>query len=266
MNTYIMYWRLFIQFLKRDYYIRRKKFWDNFLNFSLIYPIVFGLGTAYFQANSYFGNADITKNTMLFAGNIILIMMLFTYKQNIELLFDLESKRYIDYQLTLCNPWVILSERILFTALYTFIILVPFYPVASLLLHSYLDMSNVSWIKIIILLFFGSFCLSAYHLFAACILESSMSISTLWNRANNILISFGGFWIPWFIIATYSPLLGFLIFANPCIYITDGLKGALSQSELFLSFDKCILMLCFFTIVFTCTCFWAFKRKTDCVY
>ncbi len=49
--------------------------------------------------------------------------MIFTYRQNIELLFDFENKRFIEYQNLMLNPFLVLCERVIFTGLYAFFLI-----------------------------------------------------------------------------------------------------------------------------------------------
>ena len=256
--------RIFLQFLHRDFFINAKSIKDNAINYALLCPITFGIQTAYLQANTYFGSGNITLNTALFSGTILLIMLMFTYTHNVELLFDLENKRYIDYQITILNPFLVLLERILFSSLLTFAITIPFYPVASLILPNYIDTSNASWIRIFILLYLGSLCTSAYHLFIACFLTSN-SVSLLWGRVNSTLLMFGGFWISWNIMYQYSPILGYCAYINPLLYISEGIKGALIGNDQYLPFALCVPMLLIFSAIFTLLCRIAFKRRVDCL-
>jgi hypothetical protein len=256
---------VFWQFFCRRLQIKKKMFFDNAINYALIYPTVFAIQTGYLQATSYFGKSDPKMNTILFAGTILLIMMLFTYKQNIELLFDLEHDRFIDYQITLLNPFFALFERILFTGLYTFFITLPFYPIAGLLIPLQLDLSHAHWAKVVIILFSSSMCLSAYHLLAACALQGSAHIGSLWNRANNVMMTLGGFWIPWYVMNNYSPILGYITYLNPAIYITEGLKGSVTGSPEFLPFELCVTMLWVWFILLTALCWYFFKKRVDCI-
>ncbi len=256
---------VFLQFMRRDFFAKRKSFVGNIVNYALIYPLVFGIETAYFQAHANFVAPTPTFNTILFAGNILLVLLLFTYKQNIELLFDLEDKRFIDYQITVLNPFLVLLERIFFTGLYTFIIALPYYPMGGLFLQKYIDLSHTNWPHLIALLFAGSMCLSAYHLLAAVTLNRSADIASLWSRMNSVLIAFGGFWIPLYVMRDYSPILGKIVFLNPCIYLTEGIKRAITGSNKFLPFSLCLPMLLLFTFVFTGLCWYQFKRRVDCL-
>lgn len=163
-------WGIFLQFMYRDFYVRKQKLFDNILNYAIIYPLIFGTETAYLQSNIYFGGTDVARNTVFFAGTIIFLMLIFTYNQNIDLLFDFENKRFIDYQISIFNPFLVMLERIIFTGLYTFCMLLPFYPMTSFFFRSYLDLGHTAWIKAFIILFLGSFCLSAYFVLAACLI------------------------------------------------------------------------------------------------
>ena len=256
---------VFFQFLKRDVYAKRQSFIDNAVNYVCIYPIVFAVQSAYLQAHTIFPSTSPQFSTIFFAGNILLVMLLFTYKQNIELLFDLENQRYIDYQITVLSPFLVLCERILFTGLYTFVLTIPYYPVGGLLLPKYIDLSHTNWIHLLLILCAGSFCLSAYHLLAAVTLNRSTNIGSLWSRVNGVLILLGGFWIPLYIMRDYSPILGKIVFLNPCIYLTEGIKRAITGSNQFLPFSLCLPMLLLFTFVFTGLCWYQFKRRVDCL-
>ncbi len=135
----------------------------------------------------------------------------------------------------------------------------------GLLLGNYIDLSHTNWAQVFLILFAGSLCLSAYHLLAAVTLKSSVNIKSLWSRVNGVLISFGGFWIPLYVMQSYSKLLGTLVYLNPCIYLTEGIKGAITGSDQFLPFALCISMLIIFTTLFTGACWFQFKRRTDCL-
>ncbi len=256
---------VFLQFMRRDLFASRAHFLDNIFNYALIYPIVFGVQSAYFQGHANFTHPNPMLNTILFAGNILLVLLLFTYKQNIELLFDLEGKRYVDYQITVLSPFLVLVQKIMFTGLYAFIISLPYYPVGGLILRNYIDLSHTNWPQLVLILFAGSLCLSAYHVLAAVVLKRSTDIGTLWSRANGALMAFGGFWVPLWAMKKYSSVLGKLVFLNPGIYLTEGIKHAITGSNEYLSFWICLPMLFIFTGLLTGAAWIRFKQRTDCL-
>ncbi len=155
-------------------------------------------------------------------------------------------------------------ERILFGGLYTFCMFLPYYPIISLLFHSYVDFSQIIWWKVTIIVLLGSFCITAYFVFAASLLKST-NLRSLWARINRPFMLLGGVWVPWYVIHRYSPLLSYILYLNPCIYISEGVKGAITANPLFLPFWLCFWMLIVFTMLLTFAAWWAFKRRTDCI-
>jgi len=257
-------WWVFVQFMYRDFTVRKKKLADNIINYMVLYPVLFGLETAYLQANIYFGTSDIQRNTLFFAGNIIFIMMIFSYNQNLELLFDFENKRFIDYQITILHPFLVMLERIVGTALYTFLIMVPFYPITGFLFSAHVDFSHMRWLPLFTILFLGALCLSTYFILAASLLESS-NLRSLWARVNRPLIFLGGLWVPWYIVHQYSPLFSYCLLLNPCLYISEGVKGAITGDARFIPFWICGGMLIVCNTILMIWCWHAFKKRTDCL-
>ena len=256
---------IFIQFFRRDLYIHTKKWQRYLINYTLIYPVIFTFLTSYLQANTYFGEGNSRMGTILASGNIVVMVMVFTFVQNIDLLFDLENKRYIDYQIIILNPLLVLIERILFISLLCFVLVAPYYPIAKLFLPSYIDTSNTNWLGVMLIIYFGSLACSAYHLMATCMLKNANSITSLWKRYNSPMIDFGGMWVPWFILYKFSPMLGTLAYLNPLMYFSDGIKQALIGGPEFFSIAVCIPMLALFSIVFTIIAFFVFKKRVDCL-
>ena len=254
---------LFLQFLRRDAYVHMRNLRLYIVNYTFLYPATFALSFAYLQVNTFFGSGNATLSTVLFSGNILVLIMIITYKETSTLLFDLEANRFIDYQISVLQPRLVIVERIFFTSLLTFAIALPFFPVGKLLLWNYLDTSNASWLQLIIILYLGSLCCSAYHQLAILVLKNSSQITSLWARANNFLMSLGGFFIPWHIQYKYSPLLGNIAYCNPLMYLSEGVRQALVGGPEFLSFTQCALSLFVFSVLFTVLCWHLFKKRVD---
>lgn len=264
-HSYLRAARVFLQFMRRDAYIQIQQVGSYIVNYVFIYPIAFSIETAYLQGNTYFTSSDTRMCTLLFCGYILIIIMVFTYKQCIELIFDLENQRFVDYQMSMLNPSLVIIQRIFFTSILTWLISLPFYPVGKLTVPTYIDTSNTSWWRVIILLYLSALGCSAYHMLATLLLKRSADINTIWARANLILIDFGGLWIPWFVLHQYSPIIGYFAYLNPLLYMTEGLKGAILGSSEFLSFPLCILMLIVFSIGLTAASCAVFKKRVDCL-
>ncbi len=261
-NTFFPSLKIFFYFLWRDIYVHGKKFYDNFINYALIYPLIYAISFVYLQASIYFTDNNVFMGTLIFVGTIMLPMMVLTYDITFGLLFDLEQDRFIDYQIVLLSPRLVLLERIIFATLFSFVLTLPYFPVAKILLGTRLDLSAISWPALLVTLLVGSLCFASYQLLAACILKSNQ-IRTFWSRVNGLFITFGGFWIPLETMAKYSAILGICAQANPVLYVTEGVRQAILKSPLFFSTSYCIVVLLGMSTIFTILSWYFFKKRTD---
>ena len=258
-NNILVFWQLF----QRDVRVHLLNAPGFFINYGLVRPLLYAFAFAYLQANALFGANAIRMGTVMFVGNAILIALVASYQLMSELLYDLEGDRFVSYQLTLLNPRVLLIERILFTAFFSFLVLLPFYPVAKLFLQAQFDTSNCSYFSAVLMLLCGSLCSASYSACSLLALKSSRQIGSLWSRYNNVLLSFGGFWVPLHIITAYWPLLGGIIRYTPFVYFSEGLRQAVIGGPDYLSIGLCISMLMLFSLLFTAIACWLFQRWTD---
>jgi ABC-type multidrug transport system permease subunit len=250
-------------FFRRDICAHTKQLYKQLIDFSLIYPVQYAICFAYLQARLFFGTQNIKQVTVFFAGSILVIILVFTFRLTVDLLFDLQNERFIDYQITMLSPRLVLLERIVFASLYTFILTVPFYPVAKIVLRNHIETSHASWLHLWIILFAGALCLSAYHQCATLILKRGEQLSSLWARVNFVLITFGGFWVPLHAMHDYSPLFAYFMQLNPALYVSEGLRQALVGGPEFLSFWHCLIALLLFSGVFIVASWYLFKKRVD---
>ncbi len=250
-------------FFKRDYYAQRNYLRHYFINYCLIFPMISTFVFGYLQSNLFFDGVTPQKITTLLTGNILLIFFIVPYVNNMGLFFDLISDRFINYQITILSPRLLLLQRALFNAFLTFIILLAYYPMAKLLLGSYFDTSNTCWPAVAVMIFFGSLTSSAYSLFIACFLTRVSQLSHVWPRCNEHMLMLGGFWIPLFVMKQLSPQLAIIARINPLIYITEGLRQAIIGGDRFLPLITCVISLaCFFLLFFALATYY-FKKRVD---
>jgi ABC-type polysaccharide/polyol phosphate export permease len=255
--------RTFCYFLWRDFYIYLKHVPDFAINNVLLYPIIQGLTFLYLQPSIFFGGHNPNVNTMMFIGNILLLMMVLTYKMTIPLLFDLDQNRFIDYQISIMRPHLVLFQRILFTSFATWLLLAPAFPIVQLYFPTYFDTSATSWWKVMLALYCGSLFCAAYHTFMACTLSSPRDIRRLWIRYNQLLFQLGGFSIPWHIVNKASPILGYLTRLNPMMYITEGLRQAFLNDARFFPYWISIGVLLIASWGMTMLAWRSFKKRVD---
>lgn len=252
---------IFIQFLRRDLYVYTRQLRDHVINYSLLYPILYIFCFAYLQTQIYFlGQSNI--GAIVFSGTCLVPLVVMAFHLTFDLLFDLEKNHHIDFQLTVLQPHLIIIEQILFASFFTFIVMIPFFPLARIFASSYIDLNNISWSSLYLVLYCGSLCVCTYHKFAA-ILLTVERITTFSIRINHILLVLGGFWIPLYTVQSFSPMLGFLLRLNPIMYITEGVRQSIVGGKQFLSLSHCIIALLTFSIVFTALSCYFFKKRVD---
>lgn len=253
--------QVFMQFLLRDAYVHTRQLRDHIINYSLVYPMLYIFCFAYLQTQIYF-HGQTYIGAIVFSGTCLVPLIVMAFHITFELLFDLEKNRHIDYQIMALNPRLIIIEQILFSSLFTFLVMIPFFPLARIFASSCIDLSNISWSSLYLILFCGSLCVSAYHKLAATLLTVE-KISMFWTRVNHILLVLGGFWIPLHIIHSFSPTLGFLIRLNPIIYLTEGLRQSTVGGSDFLPLAQCVAALLTLSVVFTALACHFFKKRVD---
>ena len=254
--------RVFLRFLQRDIYTYRHRFMTYVINYALIYPLIYSFFIGHLQGTAYFGN-DVLLRSSLLIGHILIVILVFANILNIGLIFDLENQRYIDYQLTLLDPRLIMVERILFSSLFTFLISLPFFPIAKLILGEGFITAHTSWPKTVCMLYACSLLCATYTQCMVCIIPTSRKVRSFWMRFNFVLNTLGGLFIPWYTMNTLSPVLGYVTLLNPLLYITEGLRQTLLAQEHFLSFSTCMGMLLFYSLLFTLASFYYFKKRVD---
>lgn len=255
--------KIFCAFLRRDCYVYGKKLKNYLFNYGFLYPLMYASVFGYLQPRILFPDNPVAKGTLLFSANILLIIFIMSFDLGIRLLFDLENNRYIDYQTTRLSPKLVIIQQILFSACFTFLITLPFFPMAKLVMQNSFDTSNTSWFQLYVIIFLACVFCCTHHFLASCALSSSRKIVSFWMRFNTPMINFGGFWAPFMIIKKFSPTFGKLLLLNPVIYISEGLRQAIIGGNTFLPFWQCAGALIIFSIgAIALTCYF-FKKRVD---
>lgn len=254
---------IFLNFLRRDFYIHSKQLKNYILNYAFIYPFFFSLTYGYIIPNACFNPNTLPSNSLLLAGSIAFIFLIVSISLNIYQLFDFNGDRYIDFQICILNPRLVLLEKILFSSIFCLLLSLPFLITSKLMLQDRLDISNASFFNLFIIFYLGSFFFSCYVILATCILPGAHKMGSWWRRFNNPLLMLGGSWVPWITMFKLSPILGYLVLINPILYITEGTRGALIGYEMFIPFIFCALALIIASIIFLYLAFYYFRKRTD---
>lgn len=254
---------IFLRFLQRDFYVYRKQIKRFFVNYSILRPLFFSFSFAYIQANVVFQTQQTKFVTVFLIGNTMMILLVLSFTLACTLLFDFEHERFIDYQISILRPKLVILEHIVFSSLFCFVVMLPFFPVAKLILQNSFDSSHASWPQAFLILYLGSLCCCAYHFLAICVMKGPSSIISLWMRINIPMLILGGLLVPLHVIQKFSPHLSSIVYLNPIIYLTEGLRAAILGTPEFLPVSICAAVLFGFSVVFILLTFYFFRKKTD---
>ena len=254
---------VFITFLRRDIHVYAERIKHYFINYGIIYPVIYTFCFGYILPHMGGQGHTTLPVNVISAGLILFTLFPLAFQINLDLLLDFEHDRFIDYQIILLSPPLVLLEKILFSSGVVFLCNISFYPFVMFMMHDYFDFSIVAWDKMMIMLYLAALFCASFSLFLVCIMRDMTQIRFVWRRCNYPLIMLGGFLTPWKIMATFSPALGYLVLANPMLYITEGLRRTIIGSETFLSFPTCTLALCTFSLASTLGALYYFKKKMD---
>jgi hypothetical protein len=254
----------FLQLLRRDIYVAFKQFSILGINYGFIYPFMYALCFLYVEPRVLFEQHMTLQNgSITFIGQISLFALILSFHATINVLFDLVGDRFIDYQCTLLNARAVLIERLVFAALFSFFLLLPFFPVAKMLFPDAFLIPHASWLSLSWILLLTAFMTSAYHLMAACLMRGPHQISRLWIRCNEIMLTIGGLLVPWHVIYETSHVLGYLALLNPLVYVSEGARQALLTGPEFFPLWISSTVMIIVTIVCTIVACRVFKKRID---
>jgi len=256
-------YRVLCAFLHRDVYILRKHLGMHALNVCILGPTFSAFIFGYLQPRILVAHMPHNLGAIMAVGSILIALLEMSFRPALAFILDLRGDRFVEYQTVLVRPYLVIFERIIFSSLVTFVMACPFFVVVKLLLGSEFDTSATSWPLVILMLFFSSLMIAAYHILAACLITTDDGTERLWMRFNVPLLALGGFVLPWYIMYGAVPWLGYLDLLNPMLYITEGLRRALFGSPNFFAVTPCVIMLLTFTAIFTYAAIVRFKQRID---
>lgn len=255
--------QVFFQFIRRDIYVYSSRLPRYLLQYGMFYALLYGTCFGYFLPTSGMNANQATGSTVIFVGLILYALFALNFVITAEFFFDFESDRYIDYQLLLLPPKLLMLQKLFFNTCLLFVSLLPFYPSLKSIFGSSFDLSHASFIKTAIIFLVACLMFSAYYLLLTCVMKQLKSMRYVWRRLTYPMIMFGGFLIPWKVMNTYSPVLGNITSFNPVLYATEGLRGAMLGGDNYFSFGTSVSGMLIFTVIFMLLTFHFFKKKTD---
>ncbi len=265
MNTAIRNINIFFQFFHRDILVYIQQWKRLAINNWFLIPSLEAICFGYIVPMVNMSNPTPQAMTAFYAGTILWIMFPLAWGFAVEMMYDFENDRFINYLNRIYNPNFVVLEKILFYACACFINTLPFFPISMLLLGDKFDTTHLHWPKLILILFVGALFCAAYNVFFICYISGMENVSNFWLRVNFPMINLGGVFLSWKAMASYSPMFGYALYLNPLIYLSEGMRNALQGPANHFPYLVSLLGLSGFTITLTLMAMHFYKKKLDTV-
>lgn len=240
------YFKVFSNLVSSDLAELKEVFVDKLIDIS-IWVVLTLLVTGYIMP--YFGlQADFGP---LQLGSVIASVGLFeVYVSVMNFVSDLEDSKVINYGLTLPIPsWLSLISKATYYFILYSILSLWMIPIGKLVLWNQLDLTSVSFFKLLITVICSNMFFACFTLWCSSIIKNLQSIGAVWARYIFPMWFMGGFQFSWMSLLSVFPTLAYFSLLNPMIYITESTRAALLGQDGYINFWLCIIAILIFAVI-----------------
>lgn len=164
----------------------------------------------------------------IYLGSIMPLFFQLGYSLTMHMGFDMESNRFIDYQLTLpiSKPWLF-ATYITSNMVETGLAIAPLLALGIVLLPAHFVIAHINWLALavifpLILLFFSTFFLVIAYRYSFWWIRSNF-----WPRRMLPLFFLSAGLVTWNKVFIFWPSLAYAMLLSPITYVTEGLRVTL---------------------------------------
>lgn len=256
---------IFWRFMWRDLYVHRERLSSYIINSVIIRPLALILCLGYVLQKVAMELTPGMPRGAFFAGVPVMYLFSLAVSINFDFLLDFEKDRYIDFQRMLLSPSLLLIQKIFMGTVILFGCALPFYPLTKLFLQDLFATTLYGIAHATLMLFFACWLITALFYATASFIKKLDELTTMWRCFIYPLFMLGGSLIPWQVTVSYWPVLGYMLLLNPFIYVTDGFRQALFNTNRFFSLPLCMSVISLYALFFMFLAIWFFRRKVDAV-
>jgi len=246
----------------REWYRIKKNILNDCINYIVLWPVIFSITSGYFVPLTYFG-VDKKKATVLFAGLLLLQLMIKAYGQAFYFLIERSDGKIIQYQIAATSSFSVFFVRIIFGIFYTAFLLIPFFPVSKLILGNYFYTDQLSWGLLLLVIIIGASLSVTYTGFLFVFIKKLPQVENVWMRTIEPLLWVGGLWVPWGAMYKAVPVVGWISLLNPFLYFTEAIRQLLFRESFYFSLSLCFVVMAGAAIVFFLCAYYLFKKRLD---
>jgi hypothetical protein len=171
---------------------------------------------------------------------------------------DFDGDRTISYYLTLpTKPWVVLASFVAFYALVGTVLSCLVFPFGTLILYNKFDISQVSWLKALIIVMLANVFFGVFTLLVTTLVGTMSKVRNVWSRFIFPLWILGAFQFSWSVMYKVSAPLAYLMLSNPIVFVMEGCRAALLGQSDYLPWWICCSALSGYTTI----CWFFMLRK-----
>lgn len=255
-------WSVFSQLLRRDLLAFRREFGTKFFDTLILFftnVVVFG----YFMQLE---GAHAGYAAFFVVGAIASFGFVEIVGKVGVLMADLQGDKTISHTMVMPikTEWVFCYIGVSW-AMTSALLSIILFPVGKLLVFQGLDLSNISYWRLVIMFitincFFGFFAL-----WLSGVLKDISSLNSLWLRYIAPMWMFGGYTYSWEAAYQMNHIIGTVSLINPMLYVMEGMRAAMLGQAGYLPFWGCFFALWGFIVVCTWHAIRRLKKRLDCV-
>lgn len=251
--------------LLREWFRLRDRVRTDIVNALFFWPVTYAICSGYCAPVTYFG-PNPKQATLFFAGMFLLVVFIFSYTYALFIMQEQIGGKLLQYQVSVTSFFAVYSARFIVGMGRTMLMLLPFFPMAKLVLGVQLYTDELSWVALCGVITVGAFLGTAYGLFLTTMLKGLIDADNAWARYIEPLLWLGGLSAPLSVLFATSSIFGYAALCNPFMYVTEAVRGLfLPALNAFIPLPFCMAVVIGAGMLFTRLSYVRMRKQLDIV-
>lgn len=179
---------------------------------------------------------------------------------------DMQGDRSISHTLIMPihSKWIFWNIAVSW-AITSSLLSILLFPLGKLFLWHEFDLTKISYIRLIPMFITSNLFFGCFALWLASVIKDLSGLNGLWLRYIAPLWMFGAYFYSWHTAFALNPVIGYLSFIDPMVYVMEGMRAAALGPKGYLPFFVSFLALWAFIIVCALHACHRLKKRLDCV-
>lgn len=253
---------VFSQMFKRDFLAFRREFPGKFFDTAFMF-IVGVVIFAYFMPYEGVGKS---YGPFIAIGSIGSFGLFEIIGKVGILIKDVEGERTILQTLIMpVRASALFCYTAIFWAISASLLTVLLFPLAKLALFDRLDLSAISYLRVIVIFFTANLFYGFFALWLTSIIKGSQDLGSIFIRYIDPIWMFGAYFYSWKASYDLNPVIAYITLINPMVYIMEAMRASMLGQEGYLPFWVCVFAIWGFIIAMALHAIPRLKRRLDCV-